>query len=345
MPRPRRPFRITVEVAAAAALAVCAAVIPTAAQATAPAAATASGPSVTSKTLHSATAQQVFRGGLYNDSNSVAAQAKTKLQKAGATADAAVAAAIAEYPTAIWLGDWYTDAQTVKVIDQATTAAAKTGTTATFVTYAIPDRDCGHYSAGGRTAETYNQWTGLIADHLRGTRSVVLIEPDSLALLTNCPDVADARYPLIRKSVHQFADANVPAYLDGGNSNWNKADLQAHRLRTAWVAGARGFYTNVSSYYPTEQEQAYAEEVSKLTGGAHYVIDTSRNGSGWKGTWCNPAGAGLGKAPAVSTGGGALDALLWVKTAGTSDGTCNGGPAAGTWWPTFASELLTHRAG
>ena len=37
--------------------------------------------------------------------------------------------------------------------------------------------------------------------------------------------------------------------------------------------------------------------------------------------------------------GSGLDALLWVKLPGESDGTCNGGPAAGAWFPSMALEL------
>jgi len=306
--------------------------------------ATSSGPQVTSRTLHSAPASQVFRGGLYNSPESVASGEAAIFTRSGMKQDAEAASVLASYPTAIWLGDWDTTAKTASVIDAATAGAARTRTTAVFVTYAIPGRDCGSYSAGGLTNTTYNRWTAVIAAHTKNTRSVVLIEPDSLSQLTSCPSVTASRYPLIRQEVHQFAAANVPAYLDGGNSHWNTPTVQAGRLRSALVTGARGFYTNVSNFYPTAEEQAYAEHVSTLTGGAHFILDTSRNGAGWKGTWCNPAGAGLGSPPAVAKNGTHLDALLWVKTPGASDGTCNGGPIAGTWWPTYAAALIHTRA-
>ncbi|MER5876786.1 glycoside hydrolase family 6 protein [Streptomyces sp. NPDC001910] len=34
----------------------------------------------------------------------------------------------------------------------------------------------------------------------------------------------------------------------------------------------------------------------------------------------------------------ALDAYLWIKRPGESDGECEGGPAAGQWWPEYALE-------
>ncbi len=33
------------------------------------------------------------------------------------------------------------------------------------------------------------------------------------------------------------------------------------------------------------------------------------------------------------------DANLWVKRVGESDGSCNGGPSAGQWWPEYAIAL------
>jgi endoglucanase len=36
----------------------------------------------------------------------------------------------------------------------------------------------------------------------------------------------------------------------------------------------------------------------------------------------------------------AVDALLWAKPPGESDGACNGGPPAGRWWAEQAIELV-----
>ncbi|HEY1484840.1 MAG TPA: glycoside hydrolase family 6 protein, partial [Micromonosporaceae bacterium] len=96
----------------------------------------------------------------------------------------------------------------------------------------------------------------------------------------------------------------------------------------------------------------------------HFVVDTSRNGQGaWTPpagkyagdpqTWCNPPGRGVGDRPTANTGVALVDAYLFVKTIGESDGQCNrsipGGtidpeygivdPAAGTWWPAQALTL------
>jgi len=68
------------------------------------------------------------------------------------------------------------------------------------------------------------------------------------------------------------------------------------------------------------------------------VIDTSRNGNGAPadGEWCDPAGRTLGRAPTLSTGEARIDAYLWVKLPGESDG-CKGAP--GTFSPSYAYDL------
>lgn len=294
--------------------------------------------------VRTATAAQLYGAGQYRSSTSEAAKAATALQTSD-PAGARAAATIARYPVATWLGEWTTGTTLTRTIDTATAGAAAAGTTAVFVVYAIPDRDCGGYSAGGFDERTYDAWIDQVVARVSGTRSAVVVEPDSLAMLSNaaCSDSIDAqRYRILSRTVAAFTAAGVPSYLDGGNSNWVSPATMAARLQSAGVANARGFSTNVANYYPTNQEQAYAQRVSALTGGAHYVIDTSRNGQGWRGTWCNAPGAGLGTTPRVGTDGTALDALLWVKTPGASDGTCNGGPTAGKWYSAYAQALVAN---
>ena len=96
----------------------------------------------------------------------------------------------------------------------------------------------------------------------------------------------------------------------------------------------------------------------------HFVIDTSRNGQGpWAPTtsypdpqdWCNPPHRGLGVRPTADTGYTLLDAYLWIKIPGESDGQCTRGlgptgtvdpewgivdPAAGAWFPDMALDLV-----
>jgi len=331
---PRRTTTTTVITAAGALLALAAgALVPTAASA-----------ATSATALRAATSASLYGAGPYRSDTSEAAKQATALATSD-PAGAAAAKSIAQYPVATWLGDWTQGTTLTRTIDAAVAGADRAGTTAVFVTYAIPQRDCGGYSAGGFDETTYDAWVDQVVARLAGHRAAVIVEPDSLAMLSNaaCSETLDEqRYRILSREVSALTAAGIPAYLDAGNSNWVQPALMASRLNSAGVQNARGFFTNVANYYPTVQEQAYAEKVSAATGGSHYVIDTSRNGQGWRGTWCNGPGSGLGTSPRVVSDGTRLDALLWVKTPGASDGTCGGGPAAGKWWSAFAQALVAN---
>ena len=50
----------------------------------------------------------------------------------------------------------------------------------------------------------------------------------------------------------------------------------------------------------------------------------------------------LGRAPAgleLNPGPAGIDAYLWIKDPGASDGACRGGPPAGQFWPAYAAAL------
>jgi cellulase/cellobiase CelA1 len=146
---------------------------------------------------------------------------------------------------------------------------------------------------------------------------------------------------LVDDAVTRLDKAGVSTYLDGGHSNWIEPDQLAPLLRRAGIGRARGFATNVSNYQTDDDERAYAEQLSGLLDGAHYIIDTGRNGNGSTDDWCNPSGRAYGTDPAPAPEGDAehLDASVWVKPPGESDGECGGGPAAGRFWPERALEM------
>jgi endoglucanase len=138
--------------------------------------------------------------------------------------------------------------------------------------------------------------------------------------------------------------------------------------------GTGHFDRCASQYYPAspndyatwaKSRKWYADNVGKATGPVtHFVIDTSRNGRGsWAPkpgttykdaqTWCNPPDRGLGLRPTTRTGNPLVDAYLWIKIPGESDGQCDRGmgggkdperggadPAAGAWFEKQAAELL-----
>ncbi|MCU1530341.1 MAG: hypothetical protein JWP75_4104 [Frondihabitans sp.] len=307
----------------------------------APTASAATTQSTTAAGIRAESTQSIFPGGLLVSPDSTAEKAGVALKAAGDSTGAGAAYFIAKRSVAIWLTSSYSNTLLVKIIDRELASAEAQGTTPVFVTYAIPDRDCGGYSAGGLTSSTYPAWSNLVASTLKGHRAVVMIEPDSLS---TCPSQTTTREALIAKAVTTFTADGIPAYLDAGSPNSVTAQVAANRLQAAGIANARGFFSNVASYYPVDQVRSYDNSISSLTGGSHFVIDVSRDGQGWRGTWCNAPGAGLGQDPHVAAGGTPLDALLWIKSPGVSDGTCNGGPAAGTWFASYAERLVALRA-
>jgi endoglucanase len=117
--------------------------------------------------------------------------------------------------------------------------------------------------------------------------------------------------------------------------------VMAARLKRAAIDRADGFSLNVSNFISTAANTAYGEAVSARLSGKHFIIDTSRNGMGGTadGQWCNPPGQALGHPPTTRTGHRLVDAYLWIKVPGESDGPCNGGPPAGQWWAEYALGL------
>ncbi|MFF2371057.1 glycoside hydrolase family 6 protein [Agromyces sp. NPDC058110] len=281
---------------------------------------------------------------LFVDPDSSAARAAAT---SGTDEEREAAALIAQSPAAIWL----TPEQVLPGTATAAVAdlmARAQGADAlpVLVVYGITDRDCGGFSSGGLPRAAYLDWVDEIAAGLGDRTSIVVLEPDSLALADECPD-PEARTALVRTALARFSDTGAEVYLDGGHSAWLPDERMAELLTAAGVDGARGFATNVSNAQATDDEAAYAARISDaLGGGAHAIIDTSRNGAGPPpdGEWCNAPGLALGEGP-HALDDQVVDAVLWVKPPGESDGTCNGGPTAGTWWPEQAVELVANADG
>jgi len=123
---------------------------------------------------------------------------------------------------------------------------------------------------------------------------------------------------------------------------------------------------NIATWVYTDEW--YQQNMGTAVPTTHFVIDTSRNGQGpldasiyanapynqpasfvqtlTNGSWCNPPARGLGAHPTARTSVPLLDAYLWVKTPGQSDGTCDAAGGARAWnyaeyslpgWPTDAA--------
>jgi endoglucanase len=275
---------------------------------------------------------------LFVDPNSNAKRQAETLRRSRPQ-DAELVARIANTPTARWLGDWTRDVR--REVDAAVSTITGTGALPVFVAYNIPGRDCGSYSAGGsRGSDAYRSWIRSFADGLRRRQALVVLEPDALPGM-DCLSAANRqeRLALLADAVNVLKAQRASVYIDAGHARWKSAEEMASRLKQVNIAAADGFSLNVSNYINNAANIAYGERLSRLVGGKHFIIDTSRNGIGTTSEWCNPRGQALGVIPTTNTGHPLVDAFLWVKQPGESDGTCNGGPRAGSWWNEVAIEL------
>jgi endoglucanase len=123
-----------------------------------------------------------------------------------------------------------------------------------------------------------------------------------------------------------------------------------------WCASQYNPATDFALDYSPEYAESVTAQIQGLMGSATsalpFVIDTSRNGTGpldtspyaaapygqpaevlsalHGGSWCNPPGAGLGLRPAT-TNVPLVDAYLWLKIPGQSDGACDIAGGARAW--------------
>jgi endoglucanase len=287
----------------------------------------------------------------YPDRRLAAAVAVLKADRQAA--EAAELAALGTIPSSIWAAGQPGEMRSVKRI---TLAAGKDDAAPVIVAYNLPDRDvCGKYSAApGPSARGYLTWINQLAAAVGTGHDIVIVEPDGLAdLLLRClsPAQATVRYRLLRYAMRRLGGLpHTQVYLDAGNPGMfpNPARL-AGPLARAGLRYGRGFSANVSNFEWTQVMVGWSQRLERALGGSiGAVIDTSRNGNGpYTGgespQWCNPPGRAPGPAPQLYPGPAGIDAYLWIKNPGVSDGPCNGGPAAGQFWTQYAVGLARSR--
>ena len=291
---------------------------------------------------------------LYVDRGLPVAKAATELATSGRLADAALLRWLAARPTGIWFTGRSGDPGRLRRTMAAATAAHAVPV---VVTYNIPYRDCGGYSANGAVSPAaYRTWVRTLARSIGRRPIVVIVEPDAVAhALSGCltESAVVERFALLRYAVRTLKrNPNAGVYLDAGNAGWiTPVDRLVAPLQASGSEVADGFSLNVSSFYDTSSTVRYGTDISRRLGGGHFVIDTSRNGNGaapaqsdGSPSWCNPPGRAVGQSPTTHTGRALVDAYLWVKPPGNSDGACRAGePPAGQWWTEYALQLVRSR--
>jgi len=191
-------------------------------------------------------------------------------------------------------------------------------------------------------------------------RIAAILEPDSVGnLITNLANpkcqTAEGIYKRgIAYAISKLSLPNVFLYIDAAHSGW--LGWPKNLVKTAPVfkeilamAGGpdriRGFATDVSNYNPAKDptnpkrdphaaasdELGYIADLNKeleaagITGKG-FIVDTSRDGKAYirtsPGNWCNIKGAGLGERPQAAPAP-LIDAYLYVKVPGESDGTAD----------------------
>ncbi|KAF3107527.1 hypothetical protein TWF569_007490 [Orbilia oligospora] len=190
---------------------------------------------------------------------------------------------------------------------------------------------------------------------------IVLEPDSLANLVTNmhipaCAQAAGIYKAGVAYAISQLQDKNVAVYLDIGHSNWLgwPANLQPAAKLFAEVkmwAGQRtnkfrGFVSNVSgynAYNSTTADPIYGLGPDNsnwnewrffksftpylINNGlpTKFIVDQGRAGvSGIRSQgafWCNIDGAGIGTRPTTKTDDCNVDAIVWVKPPGESDGT------------------------
>jgi endoglucanase len=290
---------------------------------------------------------------IYDYPNPPLYAAVASLQTNGQGTEAAELAALGTVPSSLWVAGQAGEMQLVKNVIQA---AAQAHAIPVLVAYNLPDRDsCGKFSASyGPTKQGYMTWIKQLAAAIGKGNAIVIVEPDGLPdIVRGClsPAQTTERYLLLRYAMQQLGKLrNAYVYLDAGNPGmFPSSPPLAGPLKRAGVQYGRGFSDNVSNFEWTSVMVTWSQKLEHALGGeVRAVIDTSRNGNGpYTGgdspQWCNPPGRIPGPSPRVDPGPAGIDAYLWIKNPGASDGPCNGGPAAGQFYTQYAVELAQSR--
>jgi endoglucanase len=201
----------------------------------------------------------------------------------------------------------------------------------------------------------YENWISQLAKGIGNFRVVLYLEEDSLiethclshgAIMTRLSELAYAVKAL-------SADPHLLIYMDAGAPD---ASITAQKiskyLKKADIAQAQGFFVNATHNDWTTSDIAYGQQIARLTGGKHFIVQTDDNGRGplvpkdrvknGNEDLCNPAGRGTGPL-SWNTGYAYVDGFLWFNNPGNSDGPCGAGdPPVAQFWAQYAVGLVQH---
>ena len=241
----------------------------------------------------------------------------------------------------------------------ARAAAESPGSVPELSTYWIVDArkthpDCGHYSDTAARERTYKRWVTNFARGIGDYRAIVFLEVDSLITVNS---LSHHGLQVRLQELHDAFDAlsqdpRVVVYTDAGAADALNAARAARLLRRAGIGEIQGFFLNATHFDWTRKEIRYGEQISRMTGGKHFVVNTAMNGRGpliprdrvrdGNEDLCSPPGRGLGPLPTFDTGFPRVDAFAWIAYPGRSGGCGKGAPPTGRFWVARALSLVRH---
>jgi Glycosyl hydrolases family 6 len=173
--------------------------------------------------------------------------------------------------------------------------------------------------------------------------ALVFVEEDAIdTICWRNPAAVSGRAALLKYEIDQLSQLpHALLYVEGGTSDANSPAEVARVLNASDAYKLRGFFMNDTHFNWPYKEIRYGNEISALTSGLHFVVDTRADGNGpllnphpvTQGIeqLCNPPGRGLGPKPGASNGQSYgmysphLDGFVWVTTPGESAApTCPG---------------------
>ncbi|GGZ07350.1 glycoside hydrolase family 6 protein [Streptomyces nitrosporeus] len=184
--------------------------------------------------------------------------------------DAAGILAMARTPHAVWFGD-QSPAEVEREAARVVREAARQRAVPLFALYNVPGRDCANYSGGGAsTTAEYQAWIDAVARGIGGHDAMVVLEPDSLALLPSDCGQDDgegtktkARYAEVNYAVDTLEPlARTKVYLDTGHQGWHSVNDIVPRLLEGGVERATGVFTNASNYHTEDANSWYGTLIS-----------------------------------------------------------------------------------
>jgi endoglucanase len=277
---------------------------------------------------------------LFVDRDSSAWQQWESYNRSGQRGKANLIWRIAREPMALWVGRFTRPnfhCKVRRVID----AAVADGSVPILTVLRAQSTRCSRGYQGGGAAEDARTraWYDDLAHAIGNDRVVIGFEPDSLGTIDcHARSRQDDRIRLLRYGVDALAELpNATTYLEAGASDWEPARRTARQLRAIGIAKVRGFMLNATHQDWTRENIRHGLEISRLTGGKHFVINTAENGRGpvhrrlpngrRLTVWCNPPRRGLGIPPTTETSHPKVDAYLWINRPGHAQ-SCQGRPLA-----------------